>query len=474
LEAFLRQDLVQKVRSVVLRDNFSIVAFEGFDPDAEKAEEDQGGYERTEQIAQELGEAAASDAAALGELLPELLSGRGRLTSFGRGLAITCAPEQLWDQLAAQLKITPENYRNTQVLGGFLSGLNTRDPALANSLLDQAVEHNTLGPWFPVLQTFVPLDADGIARLTHALAGERAPIGSYHSLAYGRVTDPIPGDQLRTLLALIAAKPGGHDVAMEILSMRLHSDQAEHRPADPDLAAAGRVLLAQLTFSHDDRDKGYRLQLVAKAALTEAGGPETARLLWRNFVAAAARQETYAFEQHGLLTALFSTQPLALLDEITVGDDNTTQEMFRLLRDAGRVEGNPVDAIPSETLIEWCRAAPATRFPQAAAIVTPVIGGTDGAVAQWSPTAQALLADAPDRAAVLDQFFTRFRPRGAWSGSLAAILDSRAALLLALGEHHDHHLAEHAMRAHANLQRQIAAEREWETKLHRDRDERFE
>jgi hypothetical protein len=57
---------------------------------------------------------------------------------------------------------------------------------------------------------------------------------------------------------------------------------------------------------------------------------------------------------------------------------------------------------------------------------------------------------------------------------LAAILDSRAALLLALGEHHDRHFAEHAMRAHANLQLQITAERQWETKLHRDRDERFE
>ena len=42
------------------------------------------------------------------------------------------------------------------------------------------------------------------------------------------------------------------------------------------------------------------------------------------------------------------------------------------------------------------------------------------------------------------------------SGSLAAILDSRAALLLRLGEHHDRHLAEHAARAHEKLQLQIA------------------
>jgi len=255
--------------------------------------------------------------------------------------------------------------------------------------------------------------------------------------------------------------------------MRLHSDNAAHRPSNPDLAAAGRALLAQLPFSHDDRDGSYRLQLVAKAALKGAEGADTVRLVWRNFVAAVGRKETYAFEQQGLVKALFSTQAATLLDEIAAGDDDTTREMFRLLREAGRVDGNPVDAIPAETLLAWCRAAPATRFLQAAAIIAPVTGGADGAVAQWTPVAQALLEEAPDRVAVLDKFLTQFRP-GGWSGSLAAILASRAALLLGLGEHHDRHLAEHSVRAHEKLQLQIAVERQWETREHRSRDERFE
>jgi len=92
LETLLRpRDLVEKVRSVVLREGVSIADFDGFDLDAEKAEEDHGGYQRTEQIAQALGEAAASDDAAFRELLAELLSGRGRLLSFGRGLAMASA-----------------------------------------------------------------------------------------------------------------------------------------------------------------------------------------------------------------------------------------------------------------------------------------------------------------------------------------------------------------------------------------------
>jgi hypothetical protein len=65
------------------------------------------------------------------------------------------------------------------------------------------------------------------------------------------------------------------------------------------------------------------------------------------------------------------------------------------------VDGNPVDVIPAETLLA-CRAAPSTRFLQAAAIITAVTGGTDGAAAQWTSSAHALLGKAPDRAAVLD------------------------------------------------------------------------
>ena len=89
--------------------------------------------------------------------------------------------------------------------------------------------------------------------------------------------------------------------------MRLHSDHDQHRPDDPDLAAAGRDLLARLPFDHDERDDGQKLRLVMKVALTGPEGADMARLVWRNFVAAIARQETNAFEQQGLLKALFST-----------------------------------------------------------------------------------------------------------------------------------------------------------------------
>src|ERR1700730_12151895 len=133
--------------------------------------------------------------------------------------------------------------------------------------------------------------------------------------------------------------------------MRLHSDHAEHRPADPDLAAAGRAPLVEIPFSHEDRDESYRVQLVTKAALTGPEGVQTARVVWHSFVAAVAQQETDAFEQQGLLKALFSIQPEALMDEIAAGDENATQEMVGLVRAAASVDGNPFEAIPHQTLL---------------------------------------------------------------------------------------------------------------------------
>jgi hypothetical protein len=97
----------------------------------------------------------------------------------------------------------------------------------------------------------------------------------------------------------------------------------------------------------------------------------------------------------------------------------------------------------------------------------------DGAVAQWTPAASALLEEAPDRVSVLERFLKRFYPMS-WSGSLAAILSARAELLRGLAEHPDRRLAEHAMRAHEHLQGAIAIERQQETLFDQLRDERFE
>jgi hypothetical protein len=255
--------------------------------------------------------------------------------------------------------------------------------------------------------------------------------------------------------------------------MRLYSDANQQRPADADLAQAARELLVARPFRHDDRGRDMRLQRLINAALSGPEAPETARILWRNFADAVARNETYASEQHPLLKELFSGQPTALLDEIGTGDPEHINGMLRLVREATRFGDNPIDVVPADMLLAWCHKEPRLRFLLAASIVTPVQGGIDGAAAQWTPAATALLEEAPDRVAVLERFLKRFHPMS-WSGSLAAILSARAELLRHLGGHPDLRLAECATRAFKNLQQAIATERQHETQHDRLRDERFE
>jgi hypothetical protein len=235
----------------------------------------------------------------------------------------------------------------------------------------------------------------------------------------------------------------------------------------------GCDLLVQLPFGHKGREESYELRLVMKVALTGSEGEITARLIRQNLLAAIRGHETYPHEQRGLLKALFATQPMILLDELATGGENAT-EAIRLVEDAARFNGNPIDDVPTEMLLDWCRRAATERYPLAARVVTVVSGGENGAAAQWTPAARALLEEAPDRVAVLSSLVGRVRPKS-WSGSMAAILSARAELIRDLYDRqNDLPLVEFAKDAYATLQRQITATREWETQHGRERDERFE
>src|SRR5262249_36319774 len=76
--------------------------------------------------------------------------------------------------------------------------------------------------------------------------------------------------------------------------MRFFSDDSQHRPTEPDLAQAARELLVARPFRNDDHDRDTRLERLIKAALSGPEGPETARVLSRNFVLAVANSDTYA------------------------------------------------------------------------------------------------------------------------------------------------------------------------------------
>jgi hypothetical protein len=200
IEADLRPaDLVQKVRAVVFSTRLQGVDFEDFE---DHSTEDIGTrMARTEALTQDLGKAVATERTFLTELLPEIVASDGRLWSFGQGLLEGAVDaEEMWNHLVAALAATEESVRKPQVLNGFLHQLRGRNPALANTLLDNTVEHETLARWYPFLQVSVDLEERDVARLKRSLALGKAPAEMYRHLACGRATDPIPAPDLKELV----------------------------------------------------------------------------------------------------------------------------------------------------------------------------------------------------------------------------------------------------------------------------------
>jgi hypothetical protein len=282
LEEFLRpKDLLDKVRGVVLG------AKGGRSIDLDDLDEvDNSDYSgvmaRAAAAVEMLGRDVAADDEAFGTLLPELMDGDNRIIGFGRGLALgTRSRRELWDAMVAQVATTQEP--GVGLLCGFLSGLQTQDRALTDALLDEAVEDSTLAQRFPILQAFSIIDKKAVARLHRALDLGRAPITTYYNLAYGGVSDDIPGQDFKRLVLAVSNKDGGNRVAMEILSMRLHSDGTV-KPLIPEVAEAGRALLAAYSFQRTENGRqreDYELGVIVRASLAGDDGKPIARQLCR-------------------------------------------------------------------------------------------------------------------------------------------------------------------------------------------------
>ncbi|KQT23518.1 MULTISPECIES: hypothetical protein [unclassified Bradyrhizobium] len=438
LEEFLRpKDLVNRVRAIVLGDRSGRLTLDDLGIDDQSAVKASERMRRSNIAAEKLGRDVAMDDAAFSALLPELVSAPGNLSEFGRGLALEALePRLLWRRLVDEVSRTDN--ANVQVLLGILSGLEVRESAQANALLDEAVDDPILAPWLPTLQTGVTIDDKGVARLRRALDLGKAPIGQYFSLVYGGVCEPIPGPAFRDLVLAIGAKPDGNRIALEILAMRLHSNATAKRTPLPESAEAGRQLLVDHRFTRRgnaaDSDD-YRLGLVAAASLAGAEGASITRKLLRDLKEAVARYDVSAGEQDDLLLSIFKKQPVAALDELASGEEKDRQRSTELIQDMLRNRQSPSSVVPDDVLLSWCEADPARRYPFAAGVALLYSRPNDQSSDEWKPIAKLLLERAPDPVAVFEAMGQRIWPTS-FDGSPASKFESRMQLLdiLELGE----------------------------------------
>jgi hypothetical protein len=361
-------------------------------------------------------------------------------------------------------------------MGGFLTGLQKQNAAVANRMLDEAVEHPSLGVHFPLLQARVAVDEQGVKRLHRALEVGKADITQFRALAWGGASDDIPGPEFRDLLLDIASKPEGLTVALQILSMRLFSDSANKRQPTPEICETGRILIDALEFhprngrtEHEDRELGR----IARVSLAGDAGIPVARRLVRKMMTAVKSYDVRAYDQDDLVEGLLHVHPKIVLDEMFAGDNKSREAAVQVFVDFRRFHKNPLGAVPDDIILAWCDADPAIRYPLMAASANLFRRPANDKPHEWLSLASELLRRAPDSRAVLNEVVQQVRP-WSWSGSLATKLEERLRLLeqLPIGERPQ--LAEALGRAKVSLAEWIVRERKSEVAESRARDGRFE
>lgn len=475
LDAEIRPaNLIDRIRAIVLSNRGGHLDLDLDDLEEKEPIDFIAANERMNATVQDFGRAAADDIDVFDTLLPELVSAEGKLWVFGRGLGLGAKePKKIWDALTDQLAATDRAQQNVQVLCGFLAALTERDAALANTLLDEAVTHPTLGTWLPVLQIAILVDAKGVARLKQALALNQAPIGAYRFLSMGRATDPISGSDLKDLLLTIAGKENGYEIALDILSMRLHSDHTAKRDPAPEVLETGRELLRRLDFAAQNRSEDHNLSKIARASLKGEDGEALAGQIFRNLLREMTDYHIRAYNHHDLVAAVIGTQPIAALDALFGGDAKARRTGAQVILDIAHiVEGNPLVAVPDDTLVAWCDCNPQLRYPLIASVITP-FSSMKSAPVQWTSTARSLLKQAPDRLAVFKELTGHFQPNS-WSGSLATLMESRLPLLDDPEIRDDPALADFIKQRRQDLKRAIESQRQFETEQDRRQDEKFE
>lgn len=470
------KNLFERVHAVVLSERFGARDYAEMDDDASEPEKPLAAHVRALAAAEELGKEVGGDLAVFTALLPDLVRGNpARLFPFGKGLAIASVDHRhLWGQLTQAVAKTEEIERNVGTLCGFLNELSRIDQQLCEALLEEALTHEILGAGFPHLQSSVPITAVGADRLKRAVTLGRAELSAFRFLGWERSTDAVTAEDLQTIIVSLAKKENGYGVATVILSTRLHSNHNEKREYPSELIEAGRELLSFPDFTVRDTSLDYHLNRIADACLAGSEGSDAAQSLCERIKQGLTDRRLSAHHYGLLHQSVYELQPRIALDvffgcapQIDGSDGDIDHFDGPLDR-----RSNPVDAVPIEEVLRWCDECPAVRYPAISRAISYDTAASEGR-REWTPLAMEMLNQAPDPLAVLKTFVGRFRPRS-WSGSLAAIVESRLGLLNRLGALSNESLENYSMEIRPQLVQEIAKMRKWEDEHDSQRDERFE
>ena len=480
LEALLKPaNLLEMARAYIFSDinsSFNLI-------DVENDESENAGYnkkyEQIEQIRLKIGREVATDEVAFNALLPELvkveISGPG-LHSFAKGLAMGCSnPLAMWEKFRNQLSAIAVDQRNYDVFCGFLDAISQTNPEIAEQILNLAVTDEILSVGFPLLQFSVKIDELGVKRLKQSLNNGLAPVWPYRYLGWGRRHESINDGDLCDLLRMLASKPNGLAIAVDILQMRLHENKDEKSPCSKVITSLGQELLVQVDFdreNHHSEQMDYNLGLLAEACLAgDETATTTAIVICKKLARALSEYKIYSFDFPRLLENLARHQPLVFLDNFLDDFEYSISQIECLFTDYDSPK--LLSHIKDEVIIDWCEVNPSVRYPKVAPVMVSFQHNEHKNSPEWTPLSLVIMNNAPDVIALLNAFKRTFRP-SSWSGSLADIMERGLTLISQLKTHQNQAVSTWAFNEEKVFAEEIRQERQSEDQRNRTQYERFE
>ncbi|MAX55480.1 MAG: hypothetical protein CL537_08225 [Alcanivoracaceae bacterium] len=434
---------------------------------------------RLEDRALRLGEEFASSNYELDELVPNLFASDWMpyRSAFGRGLAKGAHDLQVgWQKLVDQLEHLPEAPKDFSVFGGFIEEASSVDTAFTEELLDQCAHHPQLRhvlvglhPW----GKFTEVDLD---RCMVLLKEPDTRPGMYGPLLWRGEHINLPRERIVDLAQHLLSRPGGDDVVLDALSMRLHGKDTSVDTLGPELRLVGlRAVIQRLQRDHNEPTGSvdYKMEKVVGAALRFDGNEaEKLELLDTIFTVV---DESYGFI-HTFENTIATTAELKTAEFLNAAfeapKENDRGRLFFIRH--GGLRRSPLAKIDVDVLIEWCRSRndDSVWAPVAGGISLWSKNGDQGRVAIME-SAISLLEAAPEPETVLEVFAERVTP-SSWSGSRANVMQPRADAIGRLCEHENMEIAAAAKSVSEKLVCSIEHQKAREQREDREYEQKFE
>lgn len=424
-------------------------------------------HERIAMRVEALGVEILSNEELLIKLLNDLLSdGSGNEYHFGVGIGKASSKvAERWSQFYAVYAQLEPDKRSVRFLAGFLEGAGRSHPEAVNRILDTALQDPELAEHFPELVGFAVDDTAG-RKLLASIAVGKAPARSYFFASMRGGANGLSTKMFAEIVQRLSELPNGHVVALDALGMEIFARQSQKLGIPDAIVFLGRDLLASFDFESQDSNIAYRLDEIAKVCLSGNDAQEATKNFCTRLSESLEDYRSRADSFGKLACTLFKLQPDAALDAFLFHQKKTPLG-YTILSRFSMSKPSVVNCAESSRLLAWVARDRAIRAPLLATEIN-ILAKTDNTLA-WSQLAADLLAMAPDRAAVLRGFESRFRPRS-WSGNLAQILQPYIEMTSRLRQDVDAVVAEWAAAQLKALELRVAAESRYE----REVDESFE